>query len=111
MLQRRILLSAAQDRTIAVLSTSVFTALSGVKPFPTGGPLFDNGGLLSFDQPPCTQSRFDELTVDFDGHFKLHGINWALGSNEHWAITGPNGSGKSALASVIAGEGQREEAC
>lgn len=52
--------------------------------------------------------RFDELTVDFDGHFKLHGINWALGSNEHWAITGPNGSGKSALASVIAGEGQRE---
>ena len=33
--------------------------------------------------------RFDELTVDFDGHFKLHGINWALGSSEHWAITGP----------------------
>ena len=45
------------------------------------------------------------LTVDFDEHFTLHGIDWQLTSDQHWAIIGPNGSGKSALAATLVGDG------
>ncbi|MEM7252420.1 MAG: molybdate ABC transporter ATP-binding protein ModF [Pseudomonadota bacterium] len=47
----------------------------------------------------------DNLTVDFDEHFRLEAINWRLEVNQHWVVTGPNGAGKSALAAVLAGEG------
>lgn len=46
-----------------------------------------------------------DLTVDFDGRFQLHNVNWAIAPGEQWLITGANGSGKSALAAVLAGEG------
>ena len=49
--------------------------------------------------------RLEGLTVDFDDRFRLHGIDWTIGADEHWLIVGPNGSGKSALAAVLAGEG------
>lgn len=48
---------------------------------------------------------FEQLTVDFDGRFQLHDIDWTVGSGEHWLITGANGSGKSALAAALAGIG------
>ena len=47
----------------------------------------------------------DGLSVDFDGRFQLHDVNWAIEPEQHWLITGGNGSGKSALAAVLAGEG------
>jgi len=50
---------------------------------------------------PCLEA----LSVDFDGRFQLHDINWNIRPGEHWLITGCNGSGKSALAAVLAGEG------
>lgn len=48
---------------------------------------------------------FDDVSVDFDGHFQLHDISWQLRSGEHWLIAGPNGAGKSALAAVLNGVG------
>lgn len=47
----------------------------------------------------------ENLTVDFDEHFRVESVNWKIDSREHWAITGPNGSGKSALAATLLGEG------
>lgn len=47
----------------------------------------------------------DDLSVDFDGRFQLHDIDWVINPGEHWLIVGANGSGKSALAAVLAGEG------
>ena len=47
----------------------------------------------------------ESLSVDFDGRFELHDIDWTVEADEHWLIVGPNGSGKSALAAVLAGEG------
>lgn len=47
----------------------------------------------------------DNLSVDFDGRFRLRDINWRVGSNEHWLVGGSNGAGKSALAAVLSGEG------
>ena len=49
--------------------------------------------------------RFDALTLDFDGRFRLHDLDWTVGPGEHWLITGANGSGKSALAAALAGIG------
>ncbi|MEM7092532.1 MAG: molybdate ABC transporter ATP-binding protein ModF [Actinomycetota bacterium] len=45
------------------------------------------------------------LSVDFDGRFQLHDIDWEIGPGEHWLIAGANGSGKSALAAALAGKG------
>lgn len=50
--------------------------------------------------------HFDALSVDFDGRFQLHDIDWVVKPGEHWLITGTNGAGKSALAAVLAGEGE-----
>ena len=49
--------------------------------------------------------RLAGLVVDFDGRFRLGGIDWTLRPGERWAIVGPNGAGKSALAAVLAGAG------
>ena len=49
--------------------------------------------------------RLDGLSVDFDGRFQLHDIDWTIEPAEHWLITGANGSGKSALAAALAGAG------
>ena len=49
--------------------------------------------------------RLAGLSVDFDGRFRLEGIDWTLRPDERWAIVGPNGAGKSALAAVLAGAG------
>ncbi len=48
----------------------------------------------------------DDLSVDFDGRFQLHDIDWVIEPGQQWLITGTNGSGKSALAAVLAGEGE-----
>jgi len=48
---------------------------------------------------------FDDVSVDFDGHFQLHNISWQLRSGEHWLVAGTNGAGKSALAAVLSGAG------
>lgn len=48
---------------------------------------------------------FDDVSVDFDGHFQLHDISWQLRSDEHWLVAGPNGAGKSALVAVLSGAG------
>ena len=47
----------------------------------------------------------EELSVDFDGRFQLHHINWTIAPGQQWLIAGANGSGKSALAALLAGEG------
>ncbi len=49
--------------------------------------------------------RLDGLSVDFDGRFQLHEIDWQLAHGEHWLLLGANGAGKSALAAVLAGFG------
>lgn len=46
-----------------------------------------------------------DLTVQFDEHFRLEDINWRIEPGQHWAIVGPNGSGKSALTAVLYGAG------
>ena len=53
--------------------------------------------------------QLQELTVDFDGRFQLHNINWQLKAGQNWLLAGANGSGKSALAAVLAGVGDRVE--
>ena len=47
----------------------------------------------------------NDLSVDFDGRFQLHNIDWVIEPGQQWLISGANGSGKSALAAVLAGEG------
>lgn len=47
----------------------------------------------------------DRLSVDFDGRFQLHDIDWRIAPNNHWLVAGPNGAGKSALAAVLSGAG------
>lgn len=47
----------------------------------------------------------DDLTVDFDGRFRLGEIAWTIKPGEHWLIAGANGSGKSALGAALAGDG------
>ncbi len=48
---------------------------------------------------------FEDVSVDFDGHFQLHRIHWQLNGGQHWLVAGPNGAGKSALAAVLSGAG------
>jgi len=48
--------------------------------------------------------RLDGLSVDFDGRFQLHEIDWQISHGEHWLLLGANGAGKSALAAVLARE-------
>jgi molybdate transport system ATP-binding protein len=50
--------------------------------------------------------RLDGLSVDFDGRFQLHEIDWQISHGEHWLLLGANGAGKSALAAVLAGYGE-----
>ena len=50
--------------------------------------------------------RLDDLSVDFDGRFRLDDITWEITPGQQWLITGANGSGKSALAAVLAGAGE-----
>ncbi len=52
-----------------------------------------------------TQIKLEDLSVDFDGRFRLDDITWAITPGQQWLIAGANGSGKSALAAVLAGEG------
>jgi molybdate transport system ATP-binding protein len=47
----------------------------------------------------------EDLSVDFDGRFRLVDVSWTIAPGEQWLIAGANGSGKSALAAVLAGEG------
>ena len=53
--------------------------------------------------------RFESASIDFDGRFQLHDIDWVIDatprSGEHWLVAGANGSGKSALAAALAGAG------
>ena len=58
--------------------------------------------------PAPAPIRLEALTVDFDGRFRLHDVDWTIGADEHWLIVGANGSGKSALAAVLAGAGDIE---
>ena len=51
--------------------------------------------------------RLAGLSVDFDGRFRLEGVDWTIRPGEHWAVVGPNGAGKSALGAVLAGAGTR----
>lgn len=57
------------------------------------------------DPKPSSSIRFSNASVDFDGHFMLHSINWVIHPEQHWVIVGPNGSGKSALAATLLGDG------
>ena len=52
--------------------------------------------------------RLAGLVVDFDGRFRLEGVDWTIGPGERWVVVGPNGAGKSALAATLAGAGTRE---
>ena len=56
--------------------------------------------------PAAGPIRFESLTLDFDGRFRLRDVDWTLAPGEHWLIVGPNGAGKSALAAALAGEGE-----
>src|SRR5579871_354162 len=47
--------------------------------------------------------EFENVTVQFGGEKILDDINFAIQSNEQWAILGPSGSGKTLLANTIAG--------
>jgi len=49
---------------------------------------------------------FEGLSVDFDGRFALHDVDWRLEPGQQWLVVGANGAGKSALAAVLAGAGQ-----
>ena len=49
--------------------------------------------------------RLSNVSVDFDGHFMLHSINWVIHPEQHWVIVGANGTGKSALAATLLGGG------
>jgi len=51
-------------------------------------------------------TRLCNVTVRFDQHFSLHGINWTLSPGQHWAVCGGNGSGKSALTAILTGQGE-----
>jgi len=56
---------------------------------------------------PGRPTVLEGLSVDFDGRFGLHGIDWRLEPGQQWLVVGANGAGKSALAAVLAGAGQR----
>ncbi|GAA4495932.1 molybdate ABC transporter ATP-binding protein ModF [Pseudaeromonas paramecii] len=45
-----------------------------------------------------------QLTIRYDEHRVIQGLDWALLPGQHWQITGPNGAGKSTLLSVITGD-------
>ena len=53
-----------------------------------------------------TDIKLENLSVQFEQHFKLDNISWIIQANQHWAVCGGNGSGKSALGAVLMGEGE-----
>ena len=44
---------------------------------------------------------FDDVTAVIKDKTKLDGVNFKIGTNEHWAIVGANGSGKSSLGRLL----------
>jgi len=44
------------------------------------------------------------VTVRYDEHTILKGINWTVRAGESWALLGPNGSGKTTLLSLLLGD-------
>jgi ABC-type lipoprotein export system ATPase subunit len=48
-------------------------------------------------------SRATGITVEYDGRRVLDGVDLAIGSGEHYAVTGRSGSGKTTLLLVLAG--------
>ena len=52
------------------------------------------------DQPIL---KVKDLTVRYDGHTALEGVNFHLHAGERVAVVGPNGAGKSTLFKVVAG--------
>ncbi len=48
--------------------------------------------------------RLEGVSMRYDGHSILQGIDWTIRRGESWALLGPNGSGKSALLSLIVGD-------
>lgn len=45
-----------------------------------------------------------DVTIQYEGKYILHHINWEVKRGERWSVSGPNGAGKSTLLSLITGD-------
>ncbi len=83
--------------------------------FPVGAVAAPQGDRGRAHEPPATcqstqRSRCNTLidmqavTVRYGDTVVLDRLTWAVGANEHWAVTGANGAGKSTLLKLITSE-------
>lgn len=51
-----------------------------------------------------TAIKMAAVTIQYEGKYILHDINWEVKRGERWSVSGPNGAGKSTLLSLITGD-------
>lgn len=52
----------------------------------------------------ATAIKMVDVTVQYEGKYILHHINWEVKRGERWSVSGANGAGKSTLLSLITGD-------
>lgn len=62
-------------------------------------------GMTSAQEASFTTAiKMVDVTIQYEGKFILHHINWEVKRGERWSVSGPNGAGKSTLLSLITGD-------